>query len=43
MVLELAKANPQVSIEGGERLVYYPNLDHSEKPSGPNDRDVKYE
>jgi len=37
------KAYPQVSIEGGDGIIYYPSLDHSEKPSGPNDRDVKYE
>ena len=37
MVLELAKAYPQVSIEGSDRIIYYPSLDDSEKASGPND------
>ena len=36
------KAHPQVQIEGGDGIKYYPTTDAAQAPSGPNDRAVKY-
>lgn len=36
------KAHPQVQIEGGDGIRYYPSLDVAGEPSHPNDRNVKY-
>ncbi len=36
------KAYPQVQIEGGDGLKYFPSTEVAEEPSHPNDRFVKY-
>ena len=36
------KAHPQVQIEGGDGIKYFPSVDVAQSPSGPNDRAVKY-
>jgi hypothetical protein len=37
------KARPYYDIEAGEGVVYYPSLTEGEVPSGPNDREVRYQ